>query len=1352
MNGQAEGEPGRAHPQLFSLIATPDNTRMTDKEKESKWDNNDWKFDRSEFKRLNKKYGPCTVDAAASANGNNAQLSRYYSVEDSFFRHHLRGEMIWGNFPFDRMGEFLSHYLHCKAADQRIGGLFVVPQWQRKPWWGLIQDLKVVARYPAGTNLFTAPARGDGEIRARRHCGPTQWPVLVIWDPPQGTPVQRKDCPCVPRSGRQRSDQKEGYQSQVLKDQFWQFRDPSLNTAYDSAEDLIVFQGRCNKKACRILLDCGANRNFIAQRFVNEHSLPTTEEPSGGNIYLADGTMLKGGKSVPMASVRIGTYWDCLPLEVVTLYNYDIILGMKWFTRHEPQINWRAKICTLKSKYQGKNITLRGIKQNGSSKCQMITALQIKRAMKNAKEIFSVVVRGIPDPGEDPVASSNEVKDVTFQQQMKTLLEQHAQTFQEVLTFPPPRAVDHQIPLEEGTRPIFQGTYRMSFQELTEMRKQLTDLQNRGFIRPSTSDWGAPVLFVRKKDGTMRLCVDYRALNKATVKNRYPLPRVEDLMDRLHGATVFSKIDLLSGYYQVRVAAEDIKKTAFRTRYGHYEFMVMPFGLTNAPATFMHLMNSVLAPYLDKFVIVYLDDILIYSRTLEEHIHHVDEVLGILKQHQLYAKMKKCAFGKTQVEFLGHQVSAKGIATSPHKIEAVQQWPTPRNLRELRGFLGFVNYYRKFVPHFSERSAPLTQLLRKNEPWNWSRNRQGAFQDLKKALTSAPTLLIPDPNRTFLLTTDASEVALGAVLAQNQGNGFQPIAFESRKLTSAEKNYTTREKELLAIIHACKVWRCYLEGPEFVINTDHQTLEFIQTQKHISKRQARWMELLANYKFKIQYKPGKTNQADGLSRRPDYQIHYLTSAVPPAAFLQQVREAYRRDPSMRSPREQWEIREGLYYNSGRLVIPKDEEIRSFLIRECHAPAYAGHLGITKTIEMLARNYSWKSLRRDVRKYIKECQVCQAMKPSNTAPMGLLQPLPIPDRPWSQVAVDFVTHLPITRNGWDAITVWVDRLTKMTHLIPCKTTDGALEVARNFIAYIFVHHGLPQVIVSDRDPKFTSSYWREFMHYLGTQLSFSTAYHPQSDGQSERTIQTVEQILRCYCQNHPEDWASLLPLVEFAINNAASESSKHSPFFLNHGYHPATPLSALPGLASVPAAEERLAIITEHLEEAKAHLQQAQQRQRFYADQHRRAGSFEIGMKVWLSTKNIDMPMGRNRSQKMKPKWIGPFTILERIGEVAYRLDLRGLQIHNVFHISLLKPHTGHLPGGLHEQPLPPIIAQATQRRVERILSWDMTTHGPRFLVHYTDSRNEDDEWISQEQLNRYIQAATGTSLMGGVTV
>ncbi|GJR33711.1 putative reverse transcriptase domain-containing protein [Tanacetum coccineum] len=417
------------------------------------------------------------------------------------------------------------------------------------------------------------------------------------------------------------------------------------------------------------------------------------------------------------------------------------------------------------------------------------------------------------------------------------------------------RQVEFQIDLVPGAAPVARAPYRLAPFEMKELSEQLKELSDKGFIRPSSSPWGAPVLFVKKKDGSFRMCIDYQELNKLTVKNRYPLPRIDDLFDQLQGSSVYSKIDVRSGYHQLRVQEEDIPKTAFRTRYDHYEFQVMPFGLTNVPAVFMDLMNQVCKPYLDKFVIVFIDDILIYSKNKQEHEEHLKIILELLKKEELYAKFSKCEFWISKVQFLGHVIDSEGIHVDPAKIEAIKDWTSPKSPTEIRQFLGLAGYYRRFIEGFSKIAKPMTKLTQKKVKFEWGDKQEAAFQLLKQKLCSAPILALPEGSEDFIAYCDASKKGLGAVLMQRE----KVISYASRQLKIHEKNYTTHDLELGAVVFALKIWRHYLYGTKCTVFTDHKSLQHILDQKELNMRQRRWLELLSDYDCDIRYHPGKAN-------------------------------------------------------------------------------------------------------------------------------------------------------------------------------------------------------------------------------------------------------------------------------------------------------------------------------------------------------------------------------------------------------------------------------------------------------------------------------------------------------------
>jgi hypothetical protein len=455
---------------------------------------------------------------------------------------------------------------------------------------------------------------------------------------------------------------------------------------------------------------------------------------------------------------------------------------------------------------------------------------------------------------------------------------------EELPGMPPDREVEFVIDLLPGTAPISKRPYRMAVEELKELKKQLTELQEAGFIRPSSSPWGAPVLFVQKKDGSQRMCVDYRSLNDVTVKNKYPLPRIEDLFDQMRGARVFSKIDLRSGYHQMRIRPSDIPKTAFSTRYGLYEFTVMSFGLTNAPAYFMNLMNKVFMEYLDRFVVVFIDDILIYSKNESDHEQHLRLVLQKLRDNQLYAKFSKCEFWIDKVPFLGHIISNGGIAVDPAKVKEIMEWRVPTTVTEIRSFLGLAGYYQRFIEGFSKIAKPMTSLLEKGREFKWDEKCQESFDQLKERLMSPPVLIMPDLQKGFDIYCDACGQGLGCVLMQDG----HVIAYASRQLRKHELNYPTHDLELAAVVHALKIWRHYIMGTKCQVYTDHKSLKYIFTQKDLNLRQRRWLELIKDYDLEIHYHPGKANLvADALSRKE--HVHSAIVAQLPDEIVEDFR-------------------------------------------------------------------------------------------------------------------------------------------------------------------------------------------------------------------------------------------------------------------------------------------------------------------------------------------------------------------------------------------------------------------------------------------------------------------------------
>jgi RNase H-like domain found in reverse transcriptase/Reverse transcriptase (RNA-dependent DNA polymerase)/Integrase zinc binding domain/Chromo (CHRromatin Organisation MOdifier) domain len=822
---------------------------------------------------------------------------------------------------------------------------------------------------------------------------------------------------------------------------------------------------------------------------------------------------------------------------------------------------------------------------------------------------------------------------------------------------------------------------------------------------------------VKKKDGTLRLCVDYRGLNEVTIKNRHPLPLISESLDRLTHANVFTSLDLKEAYHRLRIKEGDEWKTAFRTRYGHFEYTVVPFGLTNAPAAFQAYINKALVGLVDVICIVYLDDILIFSNSEEEHIEHVKTVLERLREHKLYVNADKCSFHTTETEYLGYLITPDGVSIDPSRVKTILDWPEPASIHEIRVFIGFINYYRRFVHKFAEIAAPLNDLtkkgpeaakkghkLRQEESVALDIGKEGreAFQKLRDSFLEIPILGHYDPAQATVVETDASGRAICGILSQKEpedrtkGSG-RPVAFYSRKMTDTETRYDTHDGELLAIVESLRVWSRYLEGLKspFTVVTDHSNLQYFMRTKTLSRRQARWAGELAEYHFSIEHRPGKLNPADGPSRRPDYMlgaaddVHRATSAN--LAYLQyqlalpSQKESFPAQVPLVAAVNLLGAPEGLETDAAEplrrlcgLVLVMKEDERRKVLEQCHSSPLSGHFGERRTLEKVKRHFTWPNLRRDVKEFVGACLRCKKAKPVRHKPYGFLQPLPVPEGPWESLSMDFITDLPPSRFGndvHDKILVIMDRFTKMAHYIPTRKDIKAYDLARIFMREIVRLHGVPKDVVSDRGPLMVSAYWRSFLHYLSTHAKFSTAFHPQTDGQTERQNQTLEQYLRIYCSFEQDDWATWINLAEFAYNDSVHAATGTSPFRAYTGRDPRRgEWPEKDHQSRVPHAQTLAGHIVEQQSILKAKLEWTRQQYAKRYDVGREQPVLEVGDQVLINSKNTKSARPK---KKLDSKFLGPYTVTKALGPVVYQLNLpKHLGFHPVFHISLLEKYTG----------------------------------------------------------------------------
>ncbi|KAJ4783151.1 polyprotein [Rhynchospora pubera] len=1114
------------------------------------------------------------------------------------------------------------------------------------------------------------------------------------------------------------------------------------------------FKGYVGPTPVCALVDSGSTHSFVnpdiltSKNFVISQTIPMSVIVANGNKMLTDAEC-KGFKF----SIQGNEFTK--DVRLLDIKGYDLILGLDWLTERGPMmVDWK-KGC-LKFKDGDKEVQLQVSEETaGLALCHSEMNL-VQEGRKGSEILVAHLFK---------VEVENR-KEIEVAQELKPILTEYAYLFEEPTTLPPHRNIDHQIQLLPDAKPINLRPYRQSYFQKLEVEKIIEELLRNKFIQPSTSPFASPVILVKKKDSTWRLCVDYRQLNACTVKNRFPIPMIEDLLDELNGAKVFSKIDLRSGYYQIRMRPEDIQKTAFRTHEGHYEYTVMPFGLTNAPATFQALMNQVFKAQLRKFVLVFFDDILVYSSTMKEHVQHLTIVFELLKRHQLYAKRSKCAFGLHEIEYLGHVISHNGVATDPQKITAMINWPVPGNIRELRGFLGLTGYYRKFIQGYGVISKPLTELLKKNA-FGWNQLAEEAFNNLKVAMTQAPVLAMPDFTKTFIIEVDACDKGIGAVLMQ----GRRPIAFISKSLGIKSLGLSTYEKEFLALLTAIQKWRHYLIGGVFIIRTDQISLKYLLEQRIHTTMQHKGLCKLLGLDYKIEYKKGVENVvADALSRRGGHEENMgkelitVSELIP--AWVEELQQSYVGDEWIDALKKkiqegdlnasQYSIHHGLIRYNNRICVGNSNQWRTKLMQEVHNSSIGGHSGILGTYQRLKTMFYWPKLKESVYKFVTECDICQLNKGEHVPTPGLLQPLPIPSQAWSSITMDFIKNLPKSE-GKEVILVVVDRLTKYAHFLSLSHPFKASTVAQTFLDCVYRLHGLPNEIISDRDPIFTSKFWKELFDKIGVKLKFSTAYHPQTDGQTERVNQCVENYLRCMVYNQQKQWHKWLPLAEWWYNTNFHTSIQTTPFQALYGYPPPQFPMGAPPRSDVQSVNEVIKEKHQVLLELQQQLKKAQERMKRFSDNKRIERQFTVGAWVYLKLQPYrQLSVQGQYNKKLGMRYYGPFEVIEKIGPVAYKLNLPiGSQIHPVFHVSQLKKKVGengrlapHLPivgpaGKLRSEPVKILERRMIKRNNAAVV---------QVLVKWSNQDEDDAYWIDYDVLRKdfpNFALEDKDSLMGG---
>uniref|UniRef100_A0A3B3SBH5 Gypsy retrotransposon integrase-like protein 1 n=1 Tax=Paramormyrops kingsleyae TaxID=1676925 RepID=A0A3B3SBH5_9TELE len=874
-------------------------------------------------------------------------------------------------------------------------------------------------------------------------------------------------------------------------------------------------------RVVRALLDSGAAGNFMDANLARQLRIPFHQLAFPIKVQGVTGEHIREGtiehRTHPFMLTVGALHTEQMEVYVLPQAKDPLILGLPWLRKHNPSIDWRAgEITSWSELCLGECLSL-PCKATGVESPEPEDLSVIPEEYRDYADVFS--------------------KEKAF-------------------SLPPRRDCDCAIDILAGTSMPRGRLYPISLQEQDALETYIREGLRQGIIRPSTSPMTAGFFFVKKKDGGLRPVIDYRALNAVSVKRREPLPLIPSALEQVREAVIFTKLDLRSAYNLVRIRKGDEWKTSFITSRGQYEYRVMPYGLANSPSIFQSFMNGVFHDMLDKFVIVYIDDILIYSPSKQAHVRHVKQVLQRLREHHLYAKGEKCEFHQGKVKFLGYVIQPGEVAMDGQKITAIMDWPPPRTLKELQRFLGFANFYRRFIRNFSQTAAPLTSLTRgKPTRLPWTSVEEQAFDRLKRAFCTAPILKQPRPELPFEVEVDASESGVGAVLIQRdpETGRRHPCAYFSRKLSSAERNYDVGDRELLAMKLALEEWRHWLEGARhpFLVLTDHRNLEYLQSAKRLSARQARWAHWFSRFSFRVSYLPGEKNRkADALSRQydPPENEDRTVPILDPSCFVSSIT---------------WGLEERIRLENENGVAPSgcppglryvSRAHRLPLLNWIHSQPGTGHPGVSATQRLVSRRYWWPRWQQEVRAFVDSCPECARNKSSNLSPAGLLQPLPVPSRPWSHVVMDFITDLPRSAGKTIILTI-VDRFSKMCRLVPLPKLPSAAELADVLIQELFRFTGIPEDIVSDRGPQFASRVFREFCQKLNITLSLTSSYHPQSNGLAERTNREVSKALRLLVRSNPAKWTSHLVWAEYSLNSRVSPITALTPFQCVLGFQP-----------------------------------------------------------------------------------------------------------------------------------------------------------------------------------------------------
>ena len=926
------------------------------------------------------------------------------------------------------------------------------------------------------------------------------------------------------------------------------------------------------------------------------------------------------------------------------------------------------------------------------------------------------------------------------------------QDFTEVFTkeatdhIPPPQPYDHEINLDETFIPKIGKIYPLSPEEKKATEDFLEENFASGKICPSNSLQASPFFFIKKKDRKLCPCQDYHYLNEHTICDVYPLPLISDLVDKLKDAKHFTKFDVQWGYNNVRIKDGHQWKVAFITHKGLFEPTVMFFSLNNFPTTFQRFMNDSFRDMITEgWLIIYMDDLLIFIPDKATYIQRTRQVLQWMTELDLHLKLEKCQFTSTEMEYLGMIVRPRQLAMDPVKLDGIASWPTLTKVKEVCSFLGFANFYHYFILDYSTIAHPLLDLTKKDHCWDWTPEVQTSFDNLKQLFLLKPIFQLPDFSKPFTIATDASRDASSAILLQIDSNSnWHPCSYLSQTFFPAKQNYDIYDRELLAIIHTLKSWQHYLHGSPFPVQvfTDHKNLTYFCKAQKLNRQQARWLLDLTDFDLKIVHVPGKLLASpDTLSCRSDLHSRKSdnteTILLPDSLFvnlidsvlhscissasttnpliLQHLQSSL--EPSIptafHSCLSDWQISEGILTYKGPVYIPPDEPLQRSVMQWCHDHETTGHPGYLKTHQLVAAEFWWPGLAQYIHKYVEGCTVCQQNKFNTHPTTPPLTPVnSLVSHPFQQISCDLITNLPPS-SGFDSLLVVVDHgLTKGVILCPTKKTVTAEGIATLFFYKVYLRFGLYNKIIFDRGPQFASAFAKELGCLLNYNLSLSTAYHPQTDGETKHVNQEIKTYLWIFCRSNPTSWADKIPHIEFTHNHCPHSVTNQSPFYLMMGYEPHALPIVIPE-TSIPAMEDCLKTLnTAHDKALASHELTCQV---MSSRNCRGFKPFEKGDKVWLEAKNLKCSV---TNPKFAPKREGPFAITKVLSPITYQLRLPKIwKIHPVFHASLLSSyHKNNIHGPNFPAPPPDLIKGEEEYEIEKILCHCGSLSSRMFLI------------------------------------